>query len=120
MLRGAELYIVTGWQMPTAERPPGYPWTESPPLSAWQEHAQGRLEQLVAEQLPGSSAGPRRVEALHYPPVQALLEASRDADLVVVGARGLNAMQRMLLGSVSQELVHRCRIPVVIVPIQGD
>lgn len=38
-----------------------------------------------------------------------------NVDLVVVGARGLNAGERLLLGSVSDRLVHHCTRPVVVI-----
>ena len=41
--------------------------------------------------------------------------ADFDADLVVVGARGLGGMARALLGSVSQKVLHHARCPVLIV-----
>ncbi|MGH7306170.1 MAG: universal stress protein [Candidatus Rokuibacteriota bacterium] len=40
---------------------------------------------------------------------------SRDVDLVVLGARGLRAIGRLLLGSVSETVLHHVGRPVVIV-----
>jgi nucleotide-binding universal stress UspA family protein len=48
-------------------------------------------------------------------PARALLEASEDADLLVVGARGLGGFRGMLLGSVSQQCAHHSKVPVAIV-----
>lgn len=42
--------------------------------------------------------------------------AQRDADLVVVGARGLSPLRRVVLGSTSQRLPHICSVPVVVIP----
>ncbi|HET9443136.1 MAG TPA: universal stress protein [Acidimicrobiales bacterium] len=49
-------------------------------------------------------------------PVRGLLDASDGADLLVVGARGLGGFEGLLLGSVSQQVAHHARGPVVIVP----
>ncbi|KAK7476035.1 hypothetical protein BaRGS_00032742 [Batillaria attramentaria] len=38
-----------------------------------------------------------------------------DAELVVVGSRGMGAVRRTLLGSVSDYLVHHCQCPVLVV-----
>ena len=38
-----------------------------------------------------------------------------DADLVVVGARGLGGIERLLLGSVSERVLRDARCPVLIV-----
>lgn len=44
-----------------------------------------------------------------------ILHASKDADLVIVGSRGLNPIQRLLLGSVSSKVVHRAECDVLVV-----
>ena len=46
----------------------------------------------------------------------ALLLAAEDADLVVVGARGLGGFRRLMLGSVSAQVTHHAPCPVVVVP----
>jgi nucleotide-binding universal stress UspA family protein len=83
----------------------------------------GRLEEAQQELLDGTLA-PHRAA---HPEVEvqprlvrsriraALLEASGEARLVVVGARGRGGFQGMLLGSVSQALLHHADCPVIVV-----
>lgn len=48
-------------------------------------------------------------------PVEALIRASKNACLVVVGTRGRGGFGGLLLGSVSQGVMHRAKCPVAIV-----
>lgn len=48
--------------------------------------------------------------------VQELLAASHDADLLVVGSRGGGGFAKLLLGSVSSQVVQHATCPVVVIP----
>lgn len=54
-------------------------------------------------------------EAIPVAPGDVLVDASANASLVVVGSRGRGFFSGMLLGSVSQDVLHRARCPVAIV-----
>lgn len=49
-------------------------------------------------------------------PAHALLQAGRDADLLVVGSRGHGGFRGLLLGSTSLQVVTHATCPVVVVP----
>ena len=49
-------------------------------------------------------------------PAEALIAASRDADMLVLGSRGNGGFTRLLLGSVSSQVVHHAACPVVVIP----
>lgn len=57
-----------------------------------------------------------RVVAKNGFPAQALIEASQDCDLLVVGSRGGGGFGALAVGSISNQVVHHAKCPVVVVP----
>ena len=56
------------------------------------------------------------VKAVHGFPVEELVNASKHADVVVLGSRGVGGFTRMLLGSTAGQVVQHAYCPVLIVP----
>lgn len=56
-----------------------------------------------------------RLHLVDDEPVHALVEAAREAQLLVVGSRGLGAFQGMLLGAVSSDVVRTAATSVLVV-----
>lgn len=54
-------------------------------------------------------------EIVQQPPVQALIESAKDAQLLVVGNRGRGNIARLLLGSVSHGVLQALPCPVMVV-----
>lgn len=75
--------------------------------------ARAMLEE-VAKELPGVAV---EQVIVNGSPAEAVCQQAeeRNADLVLVGSRGLATVGRWLLGSVSDRIVHHCKKPVTIV-----
>jgi nucleotide-binding universal stress UspA family protein len=56
------------------------------------------------------------VKAVHGFPVEELVNASKEADMVVLGSRGAGGFTRLMLGSTAGQVVQHAYCPVLIVP----
>lgn len=113
--RGAALEAVTAWNRIDA-LPPGLLAAGSvDPLPTTEQIALALSESLAGwrEKFP-EVAVTQRVVVGH--PAHVLAEASRYADLVVVGTRGHSAAVSLLLGSTSRAVLHHASSPVAVVP----
>lgn len=56
------------------------------------------------------------VRSLNGLPAEEILGSAPDADMIVVGSRGAGGFKQLLMGSVSSQVTHHARCPVVVVP----
>lgn len=88
---------------------------EDEELRARDEHrAQAELARFVADTVPDVD-GLIDCQTMESRPEWGLLRAGEAADLVVVGARGVDGLRGLLAGSVSQQVVHHAHVPVAVV-----
>lgn len=109
-----DLHVVRSWAMVTAPRPPSWTPGYVPPLVDWEQAVRDELEaHVVAAGLEPEVRVTCHV--VHKAAVPALMAAAEGADLLVVGARGRGGFAGLLLGSVSDQLVHHAPCPVTVV-----
>jgi nucleotide-binding universal stress UspA family protein len=82
------------------------------------ERANAVLEQGVALASKTGFAAEGRLERTSVTPWRAILDIADelDAQSIVVGARGLSAIEAVVLGGVSNAVVHHAKRPVLVVP----
>jgi nucleotide-binding universal stress UspA family protein len=79
-----------------------------------QAQEQDELDQAMAPWREKYPDVPVTTEVVPGPPARILTDASEHAALVVVGSRGRSAILGLMLGSVSQAVLHHSRCPVVV------
>ncbi|QAY64263.1 universal stress protein [Xylanimonas allomyrinae] len=111
---GGVLEAVFAWQITTLAPLPGS-WGWAPPLDEYESFAADRLDEAI--EAAGITLPPEQLvrNLVHKSPAAALIEASTAAGRVVVGARGLGGFDRLLLGSVSRQVLEYAACPVTVV-----
>jgi nucleotide-binding universal stress UspA family protein len=106
--RGAGLIALHAWSdLPLFELP-GMDWEQ-----VFAEESRRFAEALAGWQERYPDVAVQRVVVCDEPARQ-LIEKSESAQLVVVGSHGRGGLSRMMLGSVSNKVVHYVRIPVIV------
>jgi len=121
--RGAEVVALHAYEVPepAADATPVAPLNFPELLTEAHAYAQQLVTDVVDEVVGNSVSVDVAPIAVEDAPARALLDASRDADLLVVGSHG-HGLSGLLLGSVSLECAQHAACPVVIFrgPVQVE
>ncbi|MRK02263.1 universal stress protein [Aeromicrobium sp. S22] len=111
---GKPVTVVRAWTISTAPRPetaaPGY----MPPFEDFEAATLAALEKDVARVRADNPDVPITAAVVHGSAAERIVEASDQADLVVVGSRGRGGFPGLLLGSTSDQVVRYAKCPVLV------
>jgi nucleotide-binding universal stress UspA family protein len=102
------LTLVSAWDWPTL-------WEVPVLVNGFDPRTETKEKVETAAQATGLLDGQLRTVVGKGEPARVILEEAEGADLVVVGSHGLGGFAGMLLGSVSDRVLHRATCPVVVV-----
>lgn len=98
------------------------PWVDMPVSADYWSQCDRRADQIVddamlvvAEATSGAPGFTTERRVVSGSAVPTLVDMSKDAEMVVVGCRGLGGVKRLLLGSVSSGLLHHAHCPVAVI-----
>lgn len=111
--RDAALAVVCAWQLPVKTITPLYGSPLNTSRDDVEQEAMAVLDKLIGT--PPEDVDVTPIAAVG-PPAETLLDAGRDADLLIVGSRGLGGFSGLLQGSTSQHVVRHATCPVTVVP----
>jgi nucleotide-binding universal stress UspA family protein len=115
-------YPAQVWILHNAEPEPDFVEFKVDPLAARESlakrfHSEHRQIQEIANRL--RKAGLDATALLvHGATVETILKEASDldVDMIVVGTHGRGAMHQLLVGSVSEGILHKSRYPVLVIP----
>lgn len=120
VLRDEPLTVLTVAPLVTGIYGPGYAPTDFFPAEEESRlQAEKATRQMLGEALDRRGRAPApavTVKAVIGLAADKLIDASCDADLLVIGARGAGGFARLVMGSVSTQVTHHARCPVAVIP----
>lgn len=112
---GAQLYVAHAWRFV----PPyaGYPRVMWDDYAYLYERQARRVLETQVDAIEGMGGAVTEPRLLKNPPIEAILDLCEglEPDLLVMGSRGLGPVRRILVGSVSEGVIHHSRWPVLVV-----
>lgn len=98
-------------------------WGHDPVVGAVDISVEGQLQRSAEEmtqralgELTEAKPSSVQVRAVNGFVVEELVNASRDAEELVLGSRSTTGLSRLVMGSISSEVVQHAACPIVIVP----
>ncbi|MGA6223407.1 universal stress protein [Streptomyces umbrinus] len=113
--RRVPLEVIRAWRCP-AHQTTDHPLLAGEPARLYEQQGTETLEAALRDAPAGVELHRRIVEG---PARKVLLDASVDADLLVVGARRRHGHFGLQLGRVAHAVLHHAACPVAVVPQQG-
>lgn len=115
-LRKASLRVVCAWELPSAAYAAGLSsGVDASVIEVFRDDAQTFAREAVENVKRWQPDVDCEGLAVEGQAAEILLQQAEDADLIVVGNRGRGGFASLLLGSVSQQVVHHAPCPVVVV-----
>lgn len=110
-LTGVALEVIMTWELPNT-----YGWSPQIPNN-WDPQADivKSLDEIIGRLRQTHPAVEPQARVIQGHPAPVLIEASRGAELLVVGSRGHGEFAGMLLGSVGEHCATHAHCPVVVV-----
>ena len=122
LLDGSSVMVVNSWEVPLPQggesgRAEEQTFHEDVFDRQSEEIVAGVLAEVVDDETEQLEISAVRMQ---NHPVEALLEAGEDADLLVVGSRGRGGVRGLVMGSVSQGVLRHAHLPVVVLPPHSE
>lgn len=93
------------------------PWLTDRDAEAQVIATRQRLEGIVAQVGPGPDIEPVVLRGENVAAVISSLAAVRGVDFIAMASHGRRGLQRVLLGSVTESVVRRSSVPVIVFPV---
>jgi len=114
-VRKCEVIAINAWTYPIVPPSIDGAIVTIPDIDVEQE-ANNLLEREIKEVTGGSDDVKIQRRFVQKSAATALIQASDDADMLVIGSRGLGGFRGLLLGSVGHQCVQHSKCPVVVIP----